>query len=499
MPNDHVAVLSDIHIGNDANTCWYQSSVHEPYLVAALDWVVQNADMFQEVILLGDLVDTWTYPPSVQPPSMADIITGNPGVLGQNGALAKVVEAVPKVTFLLGNHDGTLTQADITALQNAVGPIELVDPVHVLTGTSGARTAFSHGHYWTMVNAPDDASPWGTLPVGHFVTRAFSYMMANTLRPGQTVADLPNMGYPNGFDLGQFLQSLNPNTKPDIAGMLLDYVATVAKMPESLPVVLPSGDTTTIAEAKRIYADLFTRWVAKENGSTLNAARAAWADNSGNYLAWFAQQLAIQQSADLVVLGHTHTPIGGLTISPINYYNSGFECASVPDNPPKIFTFTVVDLETAAAEIMMVNHGDYAISVAPVPALPSVVLPPAMDFSCYVRIVNESSEPLTLTQTSASEGYWVVPPQTIPGGGRGDAWLQDYAGPHGSEGAFTYNQGGTMLPFNVSCPTGWYSNTAAGAGGSFVARSGSGDWGPRGSAPKTGHPLQVIFTVGGSS
>jgi UDP-2,3-diacylglucosamine pyrophosphatase LpxH len=494
MPNDHVVALSDIHIGNNANTCWYQSTIHEPYLIPALNWIVENAGMFQEVILLGDLVDTWTYPPSVQPPSMEDIIAANPNVLGSGGALAKVVQAVPKVTFLLGNHDGTLTEADITALQNAVGPIELVDPVHVVTGTSGARTVFSHGHYWTMFNAPDPRSPWNTLPVGHFVTRAFSYMMANQLQPNQNVAELPNMGYPNGFNIMQFLQSLGPNMTPDVADMLLDYVATVANMPETLAIVLPNGDTTTIADAKQIYADLFTRWEAQE-GSILNAARAALADGSGNYLAWFAQRLAIQQDADLVVFGHTHTPIGGLTISPINYYNSGFECASVPDNPPKLFTFTIVDVEAAAAEIMMVSHGDYTISVAPVLALPSVVLPPAMAFSCYVRILNLGSQPLTLNQSSAAEGYWVVPPpQTIPAGGRGDAWLQDYPGPYGTEGSFTYNQAGS---FSVSCPTGFWPNTASGAGGNFIARSGSGDWGSRGRVPSTGHPLQVIFTVGG--
>jgi hypothetical protein len=234
--------------------------------------------------------------------------------------------------------------------------------------------------------------------------------------------------------------------------------------------------------------------VAKENGSIQNAARAAMADGSGDYLAWFAQRLAIQESADLVVMGHTHTPIGGLTIAPIDYYNSGFECASVPDNPPKLFTFTVVDLGAAAAEIMMVNHGDYAISVAPAAALPSVVLPPAMDFSCYVRILNRSGGPLTLSGASAAHGYWVVPPpQTIPAGGRGDAWLQDYPGVAGSEGAFSYQGGGK---FGVSCPTTWF-NTASGAGGNFVARSGAGDWGSRGSVPSWGHPLQVIFTVGG--
>ena len=243
-----------------------------------------------------------------------------------------------------------------------------------------------------MFNAPDDTSPWDTLPVGHFVTRAFSYMMANTLPPGQTVADKPNMGYPRRVQHLKFLQSLGPNMKPGhrrpAAGLRRRPSPRCPSRNRSSSRTARRRRSRTRSGSTPISSPAGSR---KENGSVLNAARAALADGSGDYLAWFAQRLAIQQSADLVVMGHTHTPIGGLTISPINYYNSGFECASIPDNPPKLFTFTIVDLETAAAEIMMVNHGDYAISVAPVPALPSVVLPPAMDFSCYVRILNQGS------------------------------------------------------------------------------------------------------------
>ncbi len=247
----------------------------------------------------------------------------------------------------MGNHDGQLTAAEIATLHNRVGPIELIDSVHVLTGPSGKRTVFSHGHLWTMFNAPDLRGPWNTMPVA-ISDRAFSYMMANQLPPGENVAQLSNMGYPDGFNIWSFLQSLGPTMSPDIAGMLLDYVSQVAKMDKWMPIIMPDGSLTTNNDAKTIYADLCTRWVAQE-GSVLAAARAALADGSGPYLAWLDQRLAIQQSADLVVMGHTHTPVGGLAISPINYHNSGFECASQPDNPPKEFTFTVIDLESATA------------------------------------------------------------------------------------------------------------------------------------------------------
>ena len=143
--------------------------------------------------------------------------------------------------------------------------------------------------------------------------------------------------------------------------------------------------------------------------------------------------------------------IAGLSISPINYFNSGFECASVPDVPTRaLCTFTVVDLESASAALMMVSQGTYAVSVAPTRARLSAIVSPGIDYSCYVRILNKSGQPLTLSGQSVKQGYWAVsPPQTIPAGGRGDAWLQDYPWlldgsvvPHGTDGGFTYQGAG---------------------------------------------------------
>lgn len=138
--------------------------------------------------------------------------------------------------------------------------------------------------------------------------------------------------------------------------------------------------------------------------------------------------------------------------------------------------------------------GDHAVVPAPVGPLSSVVLPPAMDFSSYVRITNTGSEPMTRTGLTANEGSWVVPPpQTIAPGEHGHGWLQDNPGAYGSEGTVTYQRGGQSLKYAVSCPTGFWPNTASGDGGNFVARSGAGDWQGRGVVPRAGHPLQVRF------
>src|SRR5690348_3955840 len=81
-------VLSDVHIGNDTPTCWYQKSYHEPYLIAVLDEILKNKDKtdenkIDEVLLLGDLFDFWTYAPEDAPPSIEEILKANPNIFGE--------------------------------------------------------------------------------------------------------------------------------------------------------------------------------------------------------------------------------------------------------------------------------------------------------------------------------------------------------------------------------------------------------------------------------
>ncbi len=182
-------------------------------------------------------------------------------------------------------------------------------------------------------------------------------------------------------------------------------------------------------------------------------------------------------------MGHTHTPVGGLGISPITYYNSGFECASSPDSRSRPRRCSRSRLSTSTwrpPRSSRSRRRSYDIDIAPVPALPSAVIQPpaAADMSCFVRILNKGGQPLTLTgPPGASEGYWVVPPpQTIPAGGRGDALAAGLLRRQRQRGTFSYQGAGD---FSVSCPTGVVNNTVSGAGGDFVARSAAGEWGPR--------------------
>ena len=486
-------VVSDVHIGDNSPTNWYQASVHEPRLVEVLDGVAEQAQAGEvtQLVLLGDLVDIWTYPPSVPPPTMAQIIAANPKTLGPGGALARAVQALPgAVTLMLGNHDGTLTDADVQTLSTTVGGLRFQrDGILTLTGASGRRTTFAHGHYWTMFNAPDRRSPWSTLPVGHFVTRAFAFHLQRTLKPGQTAADLKDMGSPNGFDLTAFLESLSPSST-SVAGELLDFVAREARMRQDTQIVLPGGTQVPYSAAHDAYKNLFTQW-ADDWDSDMTALRAALADQWGTYLAWFAQLLAIRENADLVVFGHTHQPVRGMVLSPIDYINSGYECVANPDMPKAQLTFTLVDLETASGKLLAVDpSGTKPPWAFDAPAIPPVVGP---DRSSYVTVVNATDAPLTADRLPPTTlGDWVVaPPAQIAPGASATAWLWDDSG-LGTEAKFSYNDG--QLRFGARCVL-VEPNAATGPGNDYVALAGAGDWGPVGVCPPWGHPLQIRFTV----
>ena len=494
----YAVALSDVHIGNGAPTCWYQARVHEPQLAALFAWILANRNSIREVILLGDMFEFWTYPPAMKPPSMRDIISANPGMLGPRGALAAVVRAFPnQVRLVRGNHDGNLTRTDIQDLSRSLGGrIELVDAgTRVASGISGKRTLFTHGHHTCMFNAPDDRSKWGMIPIGHFVTRAISYQLSKTLPPGKTAADTSNSGNPTGVNLSSVVAAWN--RRDDLAAFLIEYICRATGLPKTLPIVMPDGSKTTAQEAARVFAGLFTVW-AKRLGRQLDAMRAANADwGGGDDLAWFAQRLAMRTSSDLAVMGHTHSAVAGLDVSPVDYVNTGYECVSRPDSARTPFTFAQVDLERATARILgVVPTVGGPFGVAPVRArrLPSVIVR-GQDYSCYARVENRSARTMRLISSAKTPtSFWAVPPpKEIKPQSRADIWVQDTPGTKGSGGKFSYSDGTRTYDFAVNCPVAAINSVSSSV--AYETKVGRGSW-RTGAVDPLGYPVQARFYVG---
>jgi UDP-2,3-diacylglucosamine pyrophosphatase LpxH len=501
-------VLSDVHIGDNSVTNWYQEKVHAPYLVKTLEWVADNAGSISDLVLLGDLVDFWTYPPEDTPPTMSKIIDANASVLGPGGALAKAAKAIAgrsgHVTLLPGNHDITLTAADAATLSKAIG-VDVAfhtDEALELTGANGRKTSFVHGHYFTMFNAPDATTNLAPMPVGHFVTRIIAWKMKHKVLKGdQTVADLHLWGQPSP-DFSTVIAAI-ADGRANIAAVLLDLFAIDAGLSDRTPVTLPGGNQITIADAKTAFANLLLNWLRR--WPPQDVVRAAMADYTGDvYLAWFAQWFAMKHTADLVVAGHTHQPIGGLRASPVAYVNNGYTCPAIPDlkSGEASFTFTVVDLDTAAAAMHKVapdGHGGFAVGDFQGP-ISGIVSSGLYDLSSYVRLSNQVGQDIACNVPVPVPGHgrWVIePPARMANGQTAWIWLQDNPGTFGSLGSFSYDG---RFRYDVACPTGTGDNVAGGPGADFAARAGDYGkswraWQGKGQVPLKGYPLQVDFTL----
>ena len=476
-------ILSDIHIGTNAKTCWYQKTIHEPYLASLFDYIVAHAtgvdDPVTKLVILGDFFDFWTYPPEQRPPTIDDIIAANERLLGADGKLFQAVRALrSNVIYIRGNHDIGMTQGDLNRLPLGDYGITLVDDDPIVDDSGILLT---HGHVFAMFNSPDPRYP-GEVPVGHFVTRAIAHMLENMLAPGQTAADLLNQGAPYGFDLGSLVPTLAEEVPgPSITNLMLDYITARCGLSETAPILLADGSRTTIREVRKKYDGLWEVWVGRfgggEAGETI-AAKAVKADLDGSYMAWFAQKSAWDHAARGAVTGHTHVPKQGIENSTCFYLNCGFECPSRPDITAGngAFNFGVIGSNGLPA-LWCVLKGNGVYCVGPVKDTPSdqLVYAPELDYSCYVTIKNNTSKELRRVSETADHGFYVTnPPRTIAPGATGRFWLQDLPDIFGAEGQTTFvsADGRRRLSFVFGCPTGFFQNYASG-GTSFVASSGS--------------------------
>lgn len=176
------------------------------------------------------MVEFWTYPPEEEPPTFDAIMRANPKLFEPNGKLSEVLTALDgKVTYVAGNHDMTITQEDLNKVQNPKGYKIQLSPedVYYPLGNGNKKIACTHGHIYTMFNAPYMANnPIAPLPLGQFITRSVAFMRSKELKSGQTVAQLKDSGDPdNKVLLSSALPELiklivNPNIP--ISDLILD-------------------------------------------------------------------------------------------------------------------------------------------------------------------------------------------------------------------------------------------------------------------------------------
>lgn len=364
-----IVFVSDIHIGIDARTNWYSREVHEPMLAAIFDWAAAQGPGVDELVLLGDVVDQWTYVPDARPPSFDEIRAANPGIFADGaGAIARALDALDgRVTWVAGNHDMQVGAAEVATIVGAKGKSpRFVTDFPYLPAAGGGQVACAHGHQFSVFNAPDrQAMPATGVPLGHVVTRLAALWSVQHLPEGKRVVDEAGSGEPTGWPFDkEELRALAVGVvegKDALPQLVVQGLLDATKQPGSLPITMLDGSTATCAELVKAYGDLYTRWDDREYfpgaGYGLGARFFALMDcDLRSSLAHFAGELG-KRGHRVVVFGHTHTaaeaqerPIVGKDSV---YANSGFNCPAIPDlenaKAPRLPTFVVVDHDAAAA------------------------------------------------------------------------------------------------------------------------------------------------------
>jgi len=489
------AVISDIHIGDNSKTCWYNKEFHEPYLKNFFEHIISNKDKFEELIILGDLFDFWTYPPGIQPPTVRKIIQENPNILGKGGALDNVVTALKgKVSYVRGNHDINIRQRDLDAIPYSNKHnwrITKKDDIYKIKDCM-----FTHGHLSTIFNAPD---PSNSIPLGHFVTRLISYKISNGSQPAWK---LKGFGVPSKTKLAKDLMKALMLGKSDLISVFINTWKMTTDFPsDKAKIILPDGTATNLGTVKKQYAELISKWVAKHGPEY--TAKSVLADANGTYMGWLTQKSVLENSSLMGITGHTHSPTLGIKGALADNINCGYECFSKPDRDKSgaKFTFAVIETNTeppkkSLYEVVQKNNNYNIIPARNIPK-ETIVISPTMDFSCYVRIINNSNNTMSKKTHKAGNGTYIVEPKsTIKPKEISEFWLQDKLGRHGSDGHVTYKKNNEEIKFKFDCPTGIFPNKVSCSDKKvkYRTRVANGNW-KNNTISRRGHPVCVEFTI----
>jgi len=308
---------------------------------------------YDEVILLGDIMDTWIYPVGGDKnnglPSFGDIAAAKASVINAlNDLVTEYSKQKKRVVYVRGNHDMTITNGEILTIFPGMA---ILDPYD-----SGDGIRAEHGHQYTMWNAKDTRN---NVPVGYYLSRLY----ATTHAKGNQDYRLPDIQKavfsPNDPQYG-LVGNWFVN-KP------LTCLADDAGVTEDGTIVMPTNANTTLKEARGLYTHLIPDW--ETDYGDADVLRSVERE-LGKDLSDAARSISWNEKKQVVVFGHTHldtlqvlAPPGRQPPPPRGpvddlrygiYANCGGWCQ---DNPPvsNSYTFVVTESDNGHHKVSLMH------------------------------------------------------------------------------------------------------------------------------------------------
>ncbi len=298
--------ISDIHLGDERSLAqphpygWIGSNI--PNLANFLEEQL-NAPDVGELVILGDLFDTWVIPTDLDPLNSFEAIYRNP----RNSA---VIEALKKLaakdilSYVPGNHDMAFSTVDLAAtkqfMETSFPRIHYICDPDLPTGVyrSGKLVA-EHGNRYCLFNAPDTWTiPPSFLPLGYFISRLVAYKVSKT----GTDEDFHDI-------LKKFVQQYleSPNFIRDIF-IAIAGDATL-KIEDLINMTGISGFPPTVGDVGTFYEELIENW--GQNHQDISWRSAAINDGLGDLsqAAIHAYFPTLGSDTNIIIFGHTHKAV----------------------------------------------------------------------------------------------------------------------------------------------------------------------------------------------
>ena len=272
--------ISDIHLSSqtlydDPNKpAWFNPEKHGPRLISFLENnVLADKDNIKDLILLGDIFNTWVCPAKKPPPKFTEIFIANKPILNM---FKKIIKNGINIFFVNGNHDFDL---DRETIEKAIPKIKMVNCYR--TG----RIYAEHGHQYDIYNRPDFITdPAYGRPNGYFISRL--------------AASIDTSGY-GILDLASYIDDILEAalTPQNIFSSIIEGLSERANMKETDKIVMPDQKKISIDELKFRFEKLSNVYTLNELISDLYQRR---------YLNGPADRLCKKHDLNVVIFGHTH-------------------------------------------------------------------------------------------------------------------------------------------------------------------------------------------------
>ena len=298
-------VISDVHMSNGVDSyTWFKTPLEDKFYRFLSEILDDNS--VSDIVIVGDLFDTWLYPIDVVPFTYSQIISKYNKIAS---VIKNLVEKKNSVVYLKGNHDMTITDTDLDFFSSGGRKLQLTSTKEF--NLRHKNWHFEHGNDVDMFNAPDNSGDTlACLPLGYYVTRLIATAVDKHGDLSQYYA------FVQDFKAGNFNE--NSSFFADMI-TLLELAADVTDC-DKIRFSDDNDQKYTVGDIKKKYSTLLYRWWKRYPDNLLNTMLTALLNDG---LQWYASLLTEEKKYSLIVMGHTHYPIeNGI------YLNDGCWCYS---------------------------------------------------------------------------------------------------------------------------------------------------------------------------